>query len=61
MAVDVLGQMLCKQPALDIGRPTSVNVVDVVKPISFVYWFVGRGRRTAHARRAEPKKSDRHA
>jgi hypothetical protein len=27
MAVDVLGQMLCKQPALDIGRPTAAKLM----------------------------------
>ena len=61
MAVDVLGQMLCKQPALDIGRPTSGKVDDEGQPLAFEEWFVGRGRRAAHERRAEPEKSDRHA
>ena len=49
MAVDVLGQTLCKQPALDIGRPTSGKVDDEGNPLAFVEWFVGRGRRAAES------------
>ena len=61
MAVDVLGQMLCKQPALDIGRPTGGEVDDEGQPLAFEEWFVGRARRAVYERRAEPEKGDRHA
>src|SRR6185437_923187 len=56
MAVDVLDQMLCKQPALDIGRPASGKVDDEGNPLSSVEWFVGRDRRAAYECRAEHEK-----
>jgi hypothetical protein len=61
MAVDVFGQMLRKQPALDIGRPTGGEVDDEGQPLAFEEWFVGRDRRAAYERRAESEKGDRPA
>ena len=61
LAVDVLDQMLCEQPALDIGRATGGKVDDEGEPLAFVEWFVGCGLRAAQQYRAEPEKNGRHA
>src|SRR5947208_1978216 len=41
LPLDVLGEMFCEQPALDVGRPVSREVDQDSDPLAFVIGLLG--------------------